>query len=291
MHKILKLLGSYVLMVNVAACGTTYRIPEVGPAALTAAHHRIAEAGNSKRSERASDETAAMAARVVADVLPAAVAFCRAEQPVWAPRDCDFRIEIDRPGDPQPNAFQTRDPTGRPLLIVNWALLESVDSDHELAFVMAHEAGHQIGGHLRTKERQAMAGAILGGIMAVVVAGAVGAFGGYADASTVQAVSDMTEASVQLGAYAGMSAYSQTYELEADYLSAFLSAAAGYDPAIGAAWFARMTALGYGSRDASLWTSHPSSPERLAVVAKAVEEIVAARDDGRDPRPTRALRR
>ncbi|MEZ5684732.1 MAG: M48 family metalloprotease [Paracoccaceae bacterium] len=69
----------------------------------------------------------------------------------------------DRPDQPA-NAFQTEDKYGRPVVGFTLGLIAEAANRDELAFVMGHEAAHHIAGHLQSKTRDAVAGAlILGG--------------------------------------------------------------------------------------------------------------------------------
>lgn len=72
------------------------------------------------------------------------------------------------------------------------------------------------------------------------------------------------------------------FELEADWVGSFISEAAGYDPQVGARVFSRS---GAGDvRKSSGSSSHPSSSERLKVIAAASAEIARQRASGRTPR-------
>jgi Zn-dependent protease with chaperone function len=102
---------------------------------------------------------------VVQQVEPLAESVC-----VGAGRvsDCDFQIVIDdRPGQP-PNAFQTVDGNGRPIIAFTLSLIATAQNRDELAFVMGHEAGHHIAGHLGRSQGQAMQGAVLAGVLATL---------------------------------------------------------------------------------------------------------------------------
>ena len=77
--------------------------------------------------------------KVVETVEPIVEATCRERAPQL---NCDFRIVVDdRKGAP-PNAFQTRDDTGRPIIAFTIPLIAIARNIDELAFIMAHEAAH-----------------------------------------------------------------------------------------------------------------------------------------------------
>jgi Zn-dependent protease with chaperone function len=214
--------------------------------------------------------------RVAARIKPQAEALCRQETPK---RDCDLTIRVDLDPTAPANAFQTVNSDG-PLIIVTAALLEGTRDDDEVAFVMGHEAGHHIASHLDKQQAQQLAGAL--------ILGAVAAYAG-AGAPQYQAQRSVENA-VDAGAALGGVAYSQTYELEADMLGAYIAEAAGYDAEKGSLIFARRA----GGNDAhiegaqnamSLWSTHPRSPQRIATVRYAVADARAKKAAGLPMRP------
>jgi predicted Zn-dependent protease len=186
---------------------------------------------------------------VVRRVEPVAENYCRALRQAT---DCDFQIVIDdRPGQP-PNAFQTVDENGRPLLGFTLALIADARNRDELAFVLGHEAAHHIAGHLPRQRDTALAGAILAGVLA------------QAGGAGEQAVS----AAQEFGATLGARQYSKDFELEADSLGAEIAYVAGFDPVLGAAFFARLPDPG----DRFLGT-HPANAQRQSTVAATVARL------------------
>ena len=134
-----------------------------------------------------------------------------------AVRTCDFRIVVDdRPGQP-PNAFQTLDSRGRPVLGFTLALIADARNPDELAFVMGHEAAHHIAGHIARREDQALTGALVAGVLAQA--------GGLSP--------DEVRAAQDLGAEVAARSYSREFELEADALGAQIALIAGFDPVRG----------------------------------------------------------
>ncbi|MEM6308329.1 MAG: M48 family metalloprotease, partial [Pseudomonadota bacterium] len=163
--------------------------------------------------------------------------------------NCDFRIVVDTRANQPPNAFQTLDDTGQPVLGFNVALLRDVRNSDELAFVFGHEAAHHIRGHLARQQSSAIAGSIVGGIFAAVLG---------ADAGAISAAQD-------LGTVVGARGYSKAHELEADKLGAILAEQAGYDAVKGAQYFLRIPDPG----DVFLGT-HPPNGDRIQTVRNAV---------------------
>jgi Zn-dependent protease with chaperone function len=164
--------------------------------------------------------------------------------------NCDFRIVVDDRPYMEPNAYQTLDSSGRPVLAFTAALIAIVRNEDELAFVMAHEASHHIAGHLERMDRNASAGAAAFGRIARETAGAT---------------PDSIREAELLGAQVGARSYSKEFELEADRLGAVVATQAGYDPLRGAEFFRRLPDPG----NRPLGT-HPSNAERIAVVQAAV---------------------
>jgi predicted Zn-dependent protease len=187
--------------------------------------------------------------QVVATVEPLAERLCRSRGEA---RICDFRIVVDdRPGQP-PNAFQTLDNRGRPVIGFTLALIAEARSADELAFVLGHEAGHHIAGHIPKREEQALSGALLAGVLAA--------------ASGLSP--EEVESAQELGAATAARGYSREFELEADALGAEIAWLAGYDPVLGSGFFDRLPDP--GDRFSS---THPANSQRKAVIAATVRRL------------------
>jgi len=187
---------------------------------------------------------------VVRRVEPVAEAECARRNPGAV---CDFRIVVDDRPFMEPNAYQTLDSTGRPVLAFTAALIAIVQNEDELAFVMAHEASHHIAGHLDRMGQNASAGAAAFGRIARETAGAT---------------PDSIREAEMLGAQVGARSYSKEFELEADRLGALVASEAGYDPLHGADFFLRLPDPGN-----RFLGTHPSNAERIATVRAAVAEF------------------
>jgi Zn-dependent protease with chaperone function len=186
---------------------------------------------------------------VVKRVEPVAEAYCRAQATT---QNCDLQIVIDdRPGQ-SANAFQTLDNAGRPIIAFNLALIADARTPDEIAFILGHEAGHHIAGHIPRQKQSAQTGAIL----AAILANATGA--GQAQSEQLQ----------QLGAGLAAQRYSKDYELQADAIGTEIAFDAGYDPILGAAFFDRLPDPG----DEFLG-SHPGNAQRKAVVAQTMARL------------------
>lgn len=186
---------------------------------------------------------------VVSRVEPVAESYCRER---GMARNCDFRIVVDdRPGQP-PNAFQTLDRLGRPVIGFTLALIADARNPDELAFVLGHEAAHHIAGHIPKRNDQALSGALLAGVLAQASG---------LSPEEVRAAQDM-------GAQVAARSYSKDFELEADELGAEIALVAGYDPISGSGFFDRLPDPG----DKFLG-SHPPNAQRKALVAATVRRL------------------
>ncbi len=183
---------------------------------------------------------------VVETVEPVAERECRQANPRT---NCDFQIVVDdRPNQP-PNAFQTVDRNGRPIIAFNLALIASARNADELAFVMGHEAAHHILNHLARQRENATVGAVIfSGIAAITGASA-----------------DGVRTAEELGAAVGARTYSKEFELEADRLGTVITARAGYNPIRGAAFFTRIPDPGN-----RFLGTHPPNAQRIQVVRQTV---------------------
>ncbi|SDX91503.1 M48 family metallopeptidase [Citreimonas salinaria] len=187
--------------------------------------------------------------QVAETVEPVAEAECRR----YAPRlNCDFMILVDdRPGQ-APNAFQTLDRNGRPILAFNLGLINAVENADELAFVMGHEAAHHVLDHLTQQRTNATVGAAV--------------FSGLA---SVSGASDIyVREAGRLGANVGARTYSKDFELEADELGTIITARAGFNPVRGAQFFTRLPDPGN-----RFLGTHPPNAARMDVVRRTAARL------------------
>lgn len=183
---------------------------------------------------------------VVNRVEPVAERVCRERRPN---ANCDFLILVDtRPGLP-PNAFQTLNKQGRPVIGFTSALIADARNSHELAFVLGHEAAHHIRGHIPQSQQRAVEGALLGTVLGAVI-GLEGS---------------ALETAQRVGGTVNSRRYSKEFELEADALGTIITARAGYDPLRGAEFFNRIPDPG----DRFLG-SHPPNADRIATVRRTM---------------------
>ena len=187
---------------------------------------------------------------VIERVEPVAEKLCRSRT---VGVNCDIQIYVDARITQPPNAFQTVDKTGRPIVVFSIALIAGAGNADEIAFVMGHEASHHILGHIPKRAESAQTTAVLAAVLAQ-----------SAGAGPVE-VRDATRFGAELGARR----YSKDFELEADALGTEIALLAGYDPVRGAAFFSRLPDPG----DQFLG-SHPPNAQRQEVVRQTVARLL-----------------
>lgn len=239
MRQIAALLFSLALAGCVAPMDPLTQLPQPSP-------ERVASAGT---GALAPNQAARNFITAVERVEPVAEQICRART---RGINCDFRIAVDDTPNQAPNAFQTLDDFGRPILAFNLALIANARNVDELAFVIGHEAAHHIAGHIPQQQQSASQGALLAGIL-------VAAGGG--DAATIQEAQ-------KIGATVGARRFSKGFELEADALGTEITERAGFDALRGAAFFDRLPDPGN-----KFLGTHPPNADRRATVANAVAAI------------------
>ena len=173
------------------------------------------------------------------------------------------RINVTYSRDGEVNAYAS----GINSVVVQRGLLELLQSEDEVAAVVAHEFGHHLGRHIEEKKRNAAIGAVLAGLAAAGAAMAAGADGN--NPGMTNAVGTWAGVGAQIGALS----YSKSQEREADLLSAYLLARADYDlHKAGHVWQV-LAQLDKKKIKASLFDTHPAGPERIAAWEKAIVEV------------------
>lgn len=181
---------------------------------------------------------------VVGVMEPIAERVCRAET---RNRDCDFDVRVDPDPNLAPNAFQTLDETGRPVIVFTATLIAETLNRDEIAFIFSHEAAHHIEGHIPKTQQSAMTGAVLAGILA----------------SAVGLETQGVDAATRVGATVGTLRFSKEFELQADALGTIITARGGFDPVRGAAYFGAVPDPGD-----SFLATHPPNAERVRTVER-----------------------
>ncbi len=225
--------GRYLLaaLLSLAGCAGI-PAPKVTPPALVAAPDQT------PTPQQAVESFVA----VIERVEPVAEKLCRARTKGV---NCDFQILVDARLSEAPNAFQTVDKAGRPIIVFTVALIADVRNADEIAFVLGHEASHHILGHIPKREESAQTTAVLAAVLA----------------KSAGAGPDEVRNATQFGAALGARQYSKGFELEADAMGTEIAFLSGFDPVRGAAFFSRLPDPG----DQFLG-SHPPNALRQALV-------------------------
>lgn len=131
-------------------------------------------------------------------------------------------------------------------------------SDEELAIVIAHELAHCTEKHIRKKEVNSWMGTLAGAFFdaAVEVGLGIRTYNRYSNRATE----------------AGALAFSQSFELEADYVGLYILARAGFSTEKAANFWRRM-AKKSPSESNSMTGTHPSTAERYLLLHKTHQEI------------------
>lgn len=158
---------------------------------------------------------------------------------------CDFAVYYT--DDDEVNAFSD----GR-RVVVQSGLVHFAESDDELAVVMAHELGHNVGRHYQTKRDNARRGAIIDEILA---AGGLNSHHRFERRAAMR--------------------YSQDFEFEADRVGLYFAALGSYDLAAAQRFWRRMSAEHTSDIEINYQGTHPSTPQRLVAIEKTIADIKA----------------
>ena len=136
-------------------------------------------------------------------------------------------------------------------IIMTKGMLRFLNDDKELALVLGHELAHIIMGHVSAKKKNKMIGS---------------AFGYAVDFATGVNLSRL---------FGNLSAriYTQSHELEADYIGLYIIANSGIEIDNAAKLWRKLGTEHPKSIKKSFMSTHPSSPERLIALENSIKEI------------------
>ncbi len=245
--------------------GADFKLPQFTSVEVERAALAIrTDAGGPATNARTDDENRALVSSVNNRLREHMAPLCRQSEiePCW------FDVTYDEEDDV--NAYAEGDNR----IHIMRGLLHYLDSEEEVAAVVAHEIGHHLGDHISEKKTNATIGAILGGL----IMGAAMVAGGYDPAyDHTNAGGQALSESMNVGAAIGALSYSKSQEREADLLAAYILARAGYDlDRAGEVWV--VLAQMDDTTHASLLDTHPAGPERVVAWEKAVAEVRASPD-------------
>ena len=147
--------------------------------------------------------------------------------------------------------------------------MKRAPNDLAIAVIVGHELAHNTRDHVSAQQINTISGAILGGVIGVLIGDA-----------TDRSKTSGGVTGAQIGATISSLHHSQGFENEADYIGLYHTARAGYDITNAAdlwRWFAANTPGAIGLRAGS---THPSSVERYLNVDAAVAEIARKKSEG-----------
>ena len=262
------------LLVTLGACSKPeYMSPEVTEAELQLV--ALPRSVNLEKVERDRVAEAQIVSDAEARLRPAIRDLCL----TVSGETCDFEIELENDDD-TPNAYAS----GERQIVITTGMLQYLETEDEVAFVLAHEIGHHMANHIEEGRRNTAVGALIGGALL----GALAAAGSRDSYNRSANVAQATQLGMQVGAVGGRLSYSKAQEREADYLGIYAIELAGYDTKAAARVMDRFTQINPRSaRPTSFFGTHPSSIEREARALSVKREIEAKRAAGAPILPNR----
>jgi|tagenome__1003787_1003787.scaffolds.fasta_scaffold20847256_3 predicted Zn-dependent protease len=251
-------------VVSVGGCsGAVHQLPPVDSANLSLAQSEVQGAGRVPQRRVVDDDEVLLTMRTaLARIRPSATQLCR-EMNVGV---CTWRVTALK--DRSLNAGAGRGG----VIFINRGVVEYANSEEEVALVLAHEIGHQSANHIAAGERNQMAGALIGAVLAGVAGAAASSRSPYSATITRSAI----DSGANIGAAIGRISFSKEQEREADYIAAVILYRADIDLDKARGILVTM-ARASGRRETGMLDTHPAGPERLAAWDKAVAEVRASR--------------
>lgn len=171
------------------------------------------------------------------------------------------------------NAFSL---AGGPVYVTQ-GLMNAVGSDDELAAVLAHECSHVAFHHVEqlVNEQRKASKKQIWGMLAAVLAGAVGGPGVASAASNILVAGQLVQ-------IATMSGYGRKLETEADRVGALAMVDSKYSPVAMLTFMQKLARDDRlrGNPDYGIFQSHPYSNERVAALEKQLQTLGFATDAG-----------
>ena len=161
-----------------------------------------------------------------------------------------------------PNAFATRDKSGKPVAAVTLGMLSTIGPDEAAwAGLLGHEIAHHVRKHSEGRQSAATSASVTGSVVANVISYSIPGVGGLIGGT----IAGSAAQSAMYGSY------TRPQEAEADEVGLKWMVAAGYDPEGMLRLFKALSAGGASSMPAFLST-HPANEERV----RMVEAFIAA---------------
>ena len=235
-----------------AGCATPqHQLPDIQDNRVYAAAAEIAASPEPTPREVSDHEAVARISALYNQLKPAALEVCR----YVGEHHCEW--ELTYSPEEEVNAYASDAAT----VVIYKGIVQYARSDAEIAMVIAHEMAHHIADHIRESQNSQAVGAIIGGVAMTLLLGDAAAYSG-------QVIAD----GMQIGGVAGALTFSRKQEMEADYLSAYIIARAGFDLDAGRGILVKLGRMS-GRTESTVLDTHPAGPERLAAWDLAAAEI------------------
>ena len=166
---------------------------------------------------------------------------------LWAVPACQFSVELIESD--RINGIADGRHVG-----ITTGTMRFVDSDDELAWVVAHEIAHNVLEHSQNAQFRAMLNAFVGATMG----------------ATAKAPTEVPRRSL---------------EARADYVGAYIMARAGFDVRVIKQFWRRIERLRSGEERSEMDVTHPTNAERLAAFDVTLKEIQEKRERGESLQP------
>lgn len=164
---------------------------------------------------------------------------------------CPYNVSVDRIS-PEVNAYADGEK-----IVISSAALNYFTDDNDIAGILAHELAHNAMGHINSQKTNRNIG---------IAIGFIGDFVAAAGGATPD-----TQAA-ETGARIGANAYTIEFEMEADYVSAYYMARAGYDYHKLKDMQKKLAAVNWGALY-SEETTHPAPQRRYALIEETARQI------------------
>lgn len=239
----------------VSTLSSCYQVPETGRHALNlmkdedVAKVSMAAFDHMKTTKRVSTDRAARDRLVrVGERLQNTISF-------WDMPDADWEFVLFE--NPQINAFAM----GGGKVGVYTGLMKIIETDDQLAAVMAHEIAHVTAKHMNEKLSEMLL------IQTGGIVGSVAMMGNGASFLTQEAVLS----AYGLGTGVGGLVFSREKEMEADHIGLMYMARAGYNPEAAIEMFEKLEMATADKPRPSEWLStHPATPDRIEAIRAAL---------------------
>ena len=199
---------------------------------------------------RSAAEGEALYWSIVKSIEPQVEGICNELSSAERDRFCDFNFRLIENSTLPPNAYQSLNSRGRPIIAFNINLTRALKNKDEFAFVIGHEAGHQIATHIERQRVKATTGREAGRVSA-------------------NAIGWDPRRGASIGAEINALSVSKAHEFEADKIGTHITYRTGYNPEVGIGYFRRVESGSNG-----LLSTHPPSDERIARVEAEYQRIL-----------------